>query len=104
MKLTVIYIKNNYKAHDVVHDIKNIDPIPKSAAVAGPEPTATEIGKGLKYNISEACEKVNGFKDLGADAFKTSTQTANAERFGVDRGVVNATSVWRNFIGRKDYV
>ena len=82
---------NNYKSHDVVHDIKNIDLIPKSAAVVGPEPTATEIGKGLKYNISETGEKVNGFKDLGADTFKPSMQTANAERFGVDRGVVNST-------------
>lgn len=34
---------------------------------------------------------VNGYKDLGADTYKPSTKKSNAERYGIDRGVVNAT-------------
>lgn len=34
---------------------------------------------------------VNGHKDLGADIYKPSTKKSNAEKYGIDRGVVNAT-------------
>ena len=49
---------NNYKAHDVVHDIKKIDLVPESGAVVGPEPTAADSKSSLEDIISNNTSEV----------------------------------------------
>lgn len=78
-----------YKNTREVNSDKNLPP--KSAANVGPEPIATDVGKGLDDIVQESKQNVNGHKDLGADTYKLSTKKSNAKNYGVDRGVVNAT-------------
>ena len=50
-----------------------------------------QSGKTFDSFIDDAYKDYVLSKDLGADVFRPSAQGVNEERFGVDRGVVNAT-------------
>lgn len=97
---------NNYKAHDVVHDIKKIDLVPESGAVVGPEPTAADSKSSLEDIISNNTSEVklrkperklktelpkshNGkeLKPGGADVLKADMSVEEiAQRYGTFKG------------------